>query len=136
MEWKLDGIRIQIHRRDGEVRIYTRNLNDITATLPGIVEAALALPVRQAVLDGEALWMRDGGPAAFQDTVSQIDSDAPPVGIVTFLFDLLHLDGEDLLDAALTERSGEAAGDRAGAGDPRRADRGSGRRASACSRRR
>ena len=105
VEWKLDGIRIQIHRRAAEVRIYTRNLNEITATLPGIVEAALRLPVRQAVLDGEALWMRDGDPAAFQDTVSQIDSDAPPEGIVTFLFDLLHVDGEDLLDAPLTERA-------------------------------
>jgi DNA ligase-1 len=104
VEWKLDGIRIQIHRRDRDVRIYTRNLNEITATLPGIVEAALTLPVGQAVLDGEALWMRDGAPAAFQDTVSQIDSDAPPEGIVTFLFDLLHVDGEDLLDAPLTER--------------------------------
>lgn len=104
VEWKLDGIRIQIHRRDEEVRIYTRNLNEITATLPGIVGATLGLPVRQAVLDGEALWMLDGGPAAFQDTVSQIDSDAPPEGIVTFLFDLLHVDGEDLLDAPLTER--------------------------------
>ena len=104
VEWKLDGIRIQIHRRDADVRIYTRNLNEITATLPGIVKAALGLPVRQAVLDGEALWMREGGPAAFQDTVSQIDGDAPPEGIVTFLFDLLHVDGADLLDAPLTER--------------------------------
>ena len=104
VEWKLDGIRIQIHRRDRDVRIYTRNLNDITATLPGIVEAALGLPVRQVVLDGEALWMRDGAPAAFQDTVSQIDSDAPPEGIVTFLFDLLHVDGEDLLDQPLGDR--------------------------------
>ena len=104
VEWKLDGIRIQIHRRDRDVRIYTRNLNDITETLPGIVEAALGLTVRQAVLDGEALWMRDGAPAAFQDTVSQIDSDAPPDGIVTFLFDLLHVDGEDLLDQPLVDR--------------------------------
>jgi len=104
VEWKLDGIRIQIHRRDHDVRIYTRNLNDITATLPGIVDAALGLPVHQAVLDGEALWMRDGAPAAFQDTVSQIDSDAPPDGIVTFLFDLLHVDGEDLLDQPLVDR--------------------------------
>jgi ATP-dependent DNA ligase I len=109
VEWKLDGIRIQIHRRDAEVRIYTRNLNEITATVPGIVEAALGLPIRQAVLDGEALWMRDGGLAAFQETVSQIDSDAPPEGIVTFLFDLLHVDGEDLLDAPLTERAARLA---------------------------
>jgi DNA ligase 1 len=105
VEWKLDGIRIQIHRRDAEVRIYTRNLNDITASLPGIVDAALTLPVSQAVLDGEALWMWDDGPASFQETVSQIDSDAPPEGIVTFLFDLLHIDGEDLLDTPLRERA-------------------------------
>jgi DNA ligase 1 len=105
VEWKLDGIRIQIHRRGDEVRIYTRNLNEITASLPGIVEAVRRLPVAQVVLDGEALWMSDDGPAAFQDTVSQIDSDAPPEGIVTFLFDLLHLDGTDLIDAPLRERT-------------------------------
>jgi DNA ligase-1 len=105
VEWKLDGIRVQIHRREREVRVYTRNLNEITAALPGIVAAVLRLPVRQVVLDGEALWMSDGGPAAFQDTVSQIDSDAPPEGIVTFLFDLLHVDGDNLLDAPLHERA-------------------------------
>jgi DNA ligase 1 len=105
VEWKLDGIRIQIHRRGGDVRIYTRNLNEITESLPGIVAAVLELPLQQAVLDGEALWMSDDGPAAFQDTVAQIDRDAPPTGIVTFLFDLLHLDGVDLLDTPLWERS-------------------------------
>ena len=105
VEWKLDGIRIQIHRRGDEVRVYTRNLNDITDTLPGIVRAVRELPVTQAVLDGEALWMTREGPAAFQETVSQIDSGAPPEGIVTFLFDALHVDGEDLLDAPLEERA-------------------------------
>ena len=105
VEFKLDGIRIQIHRRGDEVRIYTRNLNEITESLPGIVEAVRGLPVTQAVLDGEALWMTGDGPASFQDTVSQIDRDAPPTGIVTFLFDLLHVDGEDLLDSPLHERA-------------------------------
>ena len=105
VEWKLDGIRIQIHRREEDVRIYTRNLNEITETLPGIVEAVRRLPVAQAVFDGEALWMGDDGPAAFQDTVSRIDSDARPEGIVTFLFDVLHVDGEDLLDTPLAERA-------------------------------
>ncbi len=105
VEWKLDGIRIQIHRRDDEVRIYTRNLNDITQSLPGIVHAVQPLPVRQAVFDGEALWMDLEGPASFQDTVSQIDSEAPPEGIVTFLFDLLHVDGDDLLDTPLEQRA-------------------------------
>jgi DNA ligase 1 len=105
VEWKLDGIRIQIHRRGDEVRIYTRNLNEITHALPGIVGAVRQVPVRQAVFDGEALWMSENGPAAFQDTVSQIDSEAPPEGIVTFLFDLLHVDGDDLLDTPLEERA-------------------------------
>jgi DNA ligase-1 len=105
VEFKLDGIRIQIHRRDDEVRIYTRNLNEITDTLPGIVATVRRLPVRQVVLDGEALWMSEAGPASFQETVSQIDADAPPEGIVTFVFDLLHVDGEDLLDLPLSERA-------------------------------
>ncbi len=84
VEWKLDGIRIQIHRRGDEVRIYTRNLNEITDTLPGAASAVRRLPVEQAVLDGEALWMDEEGPA--------------------FLFDVLHVDGEDLLDTPLDER--------------------------------
>ena len=105
VEWKLDGIRIQIHRRGDEVRIYTRNLNEITDALPGIVEATRRLPVKQVVFDGEALWMREEGPGSFQETVSRIDSDAPPEGVETFLFDLLHIDGDDLLDTPLEERS-------------------------------
>jgi DNA ligase-1 len=105
VEWKLDGIRIQIHRRGDEVRVYTRNLNEITQALPGIVEGARRLPVRQAVLDGEAIWMGAHGPAAFQDTVAQIDGGAPPEGVVTFLFDALHVDGDDLLDTPLAERA-------------------------------
>jgi DNA ligase-1 len=87
VEWKLDGIRIQIHRRGREVRIYTRNLNEITDTLPGIVEAVRGLPVTQAVLDGEALWQSE------------------EAGVATFLFDLLHVDGHDLLDTPLEERA-------------------------------
>ena len=110
VEWKLDGIRIQIHRRGDEVRIYTRNLNEITHALPGIVEAVLAVAAEQAVFDGEALWMGEEGPAAFQETVAQIDSEASPEGVVTFLFDLLHVDGEDLLDTPLEERAERLAG--------------------------
>jgi DNA ligase-1 len=104
VEWKLDGIRIQIHRRDDEVHIYTRNLNDITEALPGIAHAVRRLPATRAVFDGEALSMGEDGPAAFQDTVSQIDREAPLAGVTTFLFDVLHLDGEDLLDKPLELR--------------------------------
>jgi DNA ligase-1 len=105
VEWKLDGIRIQVHRRGDEVSIYTRNLNEITHALPGIAAAVRRLPVSQAVFDGEALWMGAEGPAAFQDTVSRIDNEAAPEGIVTFLFDALHVDGDDLLDTPLEERA-------------------------------
>jgi DNA ligase 1 len=105
VEWKLDGVRIQIHRSGEDVRIYTRNLNEITGSLPGIVDAARALPVTRAVLDGEALWMRADGPAAFQDTVARIDRNPAPEGMTAFLFDALHLDGDDLLDTPLRERA-------------------------------
>ncbi|MFN0154479.1 MAG: ATP-dependent DNA ligase [Gaiella sp.] len=109
VEWKLDGIRVQIHRREEEVRIYTRNLNDITGRLPGIVEAVARLPVRQAVFDGEVLWLGEEGPAAFQDTISRIDGDATPEGMVVFLFDLLHADGDDLLETPLEQRAARLA---------------------------
>ncbi len=104
VEHKLDGLRVQIHRRSDEVRIFSRNLNDLTGRLPGIVTATRALPVDAVVLDGEALWMGSNGPASFQETMSQIDSDAPPEGVVTFLFDVLHIDGVDLLDVPQHER--------------------------------
>jgi DNA ligase-1 len=107
VEFKLDGLRVQIHRRDDEVRIYSRNLNDITHRLPGILVAVLQLPVSSVILDGEALWMGETGPARFQDTMSQIDAGAPAEGIFTFLFDVLHVDGRDLLDMPLRERSAE-----------------------------
>jgi DNA ligase 1 len=107
VEFKLDGLRVQIHRRDDQVHIYSRNLNDITHRLPGIVAAVLTLPVGEVILDGEALWMGEAGPASFQDTMSQIDTDASPEGVVTFLFDVLQVDGRDLLDTPLRERSGE-----------------------------
>jgi len=93
VEWKLDGIRAQVHKDGTDVVVFSRTLDDITARVPAIVEAALALPVRSAVLDGEAIALReDGRPHAFQDTASG----AAP--LQALYFDLLHLDGEDLLD--------------------------------------
>ena len=76
VEHDWNGIRIQIHRRDDEVRIYTRNLNEITATLPGIVETVRRLPVRQVVLDGEAIGLTEPAlPHRFQDTMSRFGTD-------------------------------------------------------------
>ena len=110
VEWKLDGARIQVHRLDDDVRIYTRNLNDITGRLPGVVEWARALPVRAVVLDGEAIGVDDEArPHAFQDTMSSFGRDPTADGgaagaLDAFFFDVLHLDGDDLIDRPLGER--------------------------------
>ena len=110
-EWKIDGIRIQVHRAGDEVAVFTRTLDDITARVPEIVEAALSLPVTAAVLDGEAVALApDGRPLPFQVTAARTASQAD-VGrmraqtpLTPFLFDLLHLDGSDLIDAPASER--------------------------------
>jgi ATP-dependent DNA ligase I len=110
-EWKIDGIRIQVHRGGGEVAVFTRTLDDITARVPEIVEAALSLPVTAAVLDGEAVALTpDGRPRPFQVTAARTASQAD-VGrmrgqtpLTPFLFDLLHLNGIDLIDEPDGER--------------------------------
>ncbi|MHB1137413.1 MAG: ATP-dependent DNA ligase [Microthrixaceae bacterium] len=116
VEWKLDGIRIQVHRRGEEVRVWTRNLNEITDRLPGVVDAVRSLPVDAAVLDGEALGFdATGRPRLFQDSLSWREGDDVPTdgsagtadvpsGLRPFFFDLLHLDGEDLVDHPLAQR--------------------------------
>jgi DNA ligase-1 len=110
VEWKLDGARIQVHRHDDDVRIYTRNLNDITERLPGVVHWARALPVRAVVLDGEAIGVDDEArPRAFQDTMSSFGRDAASdIGAAgalgAFFFDALHVDGDDLVDRPLVDR--------------------------------
>ena len=106
VEWKLDGARIQVHRRGGEVRIYTRNLNEITARLPEVVAAVLELPAEAVVLDGEVMSLGDGErPAPFQDSMSRFGRDQDHAGRMTaFYFDCLHRDGADLIDEALSVR--------------------------------
>jgi len=113
VEWKLDGVRVQIHRAGDEVRIYTRNLNEVTERLPGIVGLVQGLPCTQVVLDGEAMgWAEAEGeleaPDRFQHTMSRFGrgdgSDDEIVGLDVRFFDILHLDGEDLLDLSLVER--------------------------------
>ena len=108
IEWKLDGARIQVHRAGDEVAIFTRNLNDITDRLPSVVAAVRALPVDRVVLDGESIGLDEGGrPHRFQDTMSTFSREGPAataVALQAFFFDVLHLDGEDLVDRPLRER--------------------------------
>ena len=139
VEWKLDGIRIQVHRRGDEVRIWTRNLNDITDRFNEVVDVVRSLGVKVAALDGELLGLADDfGPTAFQDTMGRVGTrrrvDTSPTGsesvravtaasctnrsmasdssptesesvrVSPIFFDVLHLDGRDLLDEPLEVR--------------------------------
>jgi len=106
VEWKLDGARIQAHRAGEEIRLYTRNLNDVTARLPGVVDAVRSLPAESVILDGEVLGMGiDERPDRFQDTMSTFGRHDGGGGQLTVaFFDVLHLDGVDLVDAPLVER--------------------------------
>ncbi|MGH8960931.1 MAG: ATP-dependent DNA ligase [Jatrophihabitantaceae bacterium] len=112
-ETKLDGARVQIHRSGADVAIYTRTLDDITERLPEVVEFVRALAVDTLVADGEVIALRpDGRPYPFQVTASRFGRrvdiatarESQPVR--AFLFDVMHLDGRDLLDEPTSTRLG------------------------------
>ncbi len=109
VEWKLDGARIQVHRDGTDVRVFTRNLNDVTERLPEVVDVARSFPARRFVLDGEAIGMADDAlPRRFQDTMSRFGRDGAAthdLALAPFFFDVLHLDDDDLLERPLAERS-------------------------------
>src|SRR5579884_249851 len=136
VEWKLDGARIQVHRHGDDVRVFTRNLNDITPRLPGVADVVRAMPVDDVVLDGEAIGVSQEGdgddarPDRFQDTMRRFSADtmstarsAPPSrpsgqgstsqrtidpdgrALRAWFFDVLRVDGTDLLDTELRERA-------------------------------
>jgi DNA ligase-1 len=111
LEYKLDGARIQVHKADDEVRVFSRTLRDVTVAVPEVVALARALPVREAILDGEVIALTpDGHPRPFQVTmrrfgrrldVNRLREELP---LTPFLFDVLYLDGDPLLDEPLTRR--------------------------------
>src|SRR5258705_747974 len=111
VEWKLDGARIQVHRRDDRVSVYTRNLNEVTDAVPEVVEVVRALPARELILDGEVIALAaDGRPHPFQTTmrrfgrrldVAQLRAELP---LTALFFDILLHDGESLADNPLSER--------------------------------
>ena len=111
VEWKLDGARIQVHRREDRVAVYTRNLNDVTDAVPEVVEAVRALAARELILDGEVIALApDGRPHSFQVTmrrfgrrleVATLRAELP---LTAFFFDILLHDGASVVDDALSER--------------------------------
>jgi DNA ligase 1 len=106
-EWKLDGARIQAHKAGDEVRVFSRNLRDVTAAVPEVVEALRGLPARDLIVDGEVIALRsDATPHPFQVTMSRfgrrldIDRLRHELPLTPFFFDCLFLDGAPLIDAA------------------------------------
>ena len=113
VEWKLDGARIQVHRLGEEVRVFTRNLADVTDRVPEIVDAIRDLPLEAAVFDAEAIALRpDRRPQPFGLTMSRFGSRSrkdltafqTEVPLSPLVFDVLHLDGDDLIDRPAADR--------------------------------
>src|SRR6476646_5630450 len=111
LEWKLDGARIQVHRSGDQVSVFTRSLDEVTDRVPEVVEAVRALDARSLVLDGEAIALQpDGRPHPFQVTGSRfgsrtsVDTLRREIPLTPFIFDILHADGEDLLDQPAEQR--------------------------------
>jgi DNA ligase 1 len=108
VEWKLDGARIQAHRQGDVVRLFTRNLNEVTERLPGVVDVLRRLPVEQVILDGEVYGtaVSEEGAGPFQETMSRFSRHEPDANgeLLVRFFDVLHVDGTDLIDEPLERR--------------------------------
>ncbi|KAJ1684236.1 hypothetical protein LUZ63_020529 [Rhynchospora breviuscula] len=104
---KLDGIRVQVHRDGDEVGVWSRSLDDLTPRFPELVERVRSYPATSFVLDGEALLVdEDGRPRAFQETASRAGTrSGSELALSPYFFDVLHLDGRDLLDEPVPVRS-------------------------------
>lgn len=113
LEWKLDGARIQVHRSGDEVIVYSRNLKDVTAAVPEVVELTRRLPAKDLILDGEVISLQpDGRPNPFQITMRrfgrklEVDRMRAELPLSPFWFDLLYLNGASLVDEPQARRFG------------------------------
>jgi ATP-dependent DNA ligase I len=105
LEWKLDGARVQIHKAGDEIRVFSRNLRDVTHAVPEVVEAVRTLAPREAIFDGEVIALRpDGTPHPFQVTMQRfgrrldVDRLRAELPVAPFVFDCIYLDGGSLVD--------------------------------------
>ncbi|MEM3696637.1 MAG: ATP-dependent DNA ligase [Candidatus Bathyarchaeia archaeon] len=122
LEYKLDGARIQIHKLDDEIKVFSRRLTDVTASLPEIVEKAREnVRAKEAIFEGEVIAIdKRGYPIPFQHLmrrfkrVHAIEELAEKIPVQLYLFDILYLNGESLITLPylqrrkiLTENAGE-----------------------------
>ena len=113
VEAKLDGIRVQLHRDGDDVAVFSRSLDDITVRVPELVVATRALRADRLVVDGEAIALRaDGRPRPFQETGARAATrdETVKVALSLYAFDVLHVDGSDVLDRPGAERHEVLAG--------------------------
>ncbi len=111
-EYKLDGARVQIHISKGDVRIWSRRLTEVTESLPDVSQQIKTrLDVGSAILEGEVVAVsHDGRPLPFQHLMRRfrrrhdVDKQIQKIPTELYLFDLLYLDGESLIDKPYTER--------------------------------
>jgi DNA ligase-1 len=111
LEWKLDGARIQVHKAGDEIRVFSRNLRDVTSAVPEVVAAAHALPANELILDGEVIALRpDGAPQTFQQTMQRfgrtrdVDRLRDELPLTPFFFDCLYIDGTPMIDQPQIDR--------------------------------
>jgi DNA ligase-1 len=111
LDYKLDGARVQVHKQGAQVRVFSRQGNEVTAAVPEVVNAVATVPAREMVLDGETLALTaNGHPLPFQTTMRRFGrhrDDAAlraELPLAVFCFDCLALDGETLIDAPTRER--------------------------------
>ncbi len=110
VDYKLDGARIQVHRDSDTIAVFTRSLKDATARLPEVVEIVRQLPAQRLILDGESLVLDETSdrPRSFADTQSRFGAQAGREELLRpYFFDLLHVDGVDLIDQPLNVRLAE-----------------------------
>jgi DNA ligase-1 len=116
LEWKLDGARIQVHKSGDDVRVFSRNLRDVTLAVPEVVEAVRSLGVHDAIFDGEVIALGpEGTPHPFQTTMQRfgrrldVERLRGELPLTPFLFDYLYADGESLIDMAQETRAARLA---------------------------
>jgi DNA ligase-1 len=116
LEYKLDGARIQVHKSQDRITVFSRAANDVTVAVPEVVEATRALPARQLILDGEVLSLTpEGRPQPFQVSMRRfgrkqdVERLAAQLPMTPFWFDLIYLDGAPLVDEPQSRRFSELA---------------------------